>query len=194
MKKLILLVLVFAFSITFLSCAKKMITTTEETQKHIEEGTIQTAEKKEEAGEKEVTTVESETIKDEEIKLSSAEMYQKEIQEIFVDIHFAYDKYDIREDDRTTLQQISAWLIKNATTQILIEGHCDERGTNEYNLALGDKRAKAAKDYLVSLGVESGRIEIISYGEERPACTEQSDSCWLGNRRAHFVTFKGEGS
>jgi peptidoglycan-associated lipoprotein len=78
-------------------------------------------------------------------------------------------------------------MAKNSTARLSIEGHCDERGTNEYNLALGDRRAKAVKDYLTSLGVASGRMDVISYGEERPACTDQSEACWAKNRRAHFV-------
>jgi len=73
------------------------------------------------------------------------------------------------------------------TARLSLEGHCDERGTNEYNLALGDRRAKAVKDYLVSLGVASGRIDVISYGEEKPVCKEQSEDCWAKNRRAHFI-------
>jgi peptidoglycan-associated lipoprotein len=71
--------------------------------------------------------------------------------------------------------------------QILIEGHCDERGTNEYNLALGERRANAAKDYLASLGVDAARVKTVSYGKERPVCTEATESCWAKNRRAHLV-------
>jgi hypothetical protein len=72
----------------------------------------------------------------------------------------------------------------------LFEGHCDERGTNEYNLALGDRRAKAARDYLIALGIAANRIEMLSYGEEKPLCTEETDECWAKNRRAHFVILK----
>jgi len=109
---------------------------------------------------------------------------------VFKDVHFDFDKYDIREDLRATLDSIAVWLKKNRDANILIEGHCDERGTNEYNLALGDKRAKATKDYLFSLGVASNRINTISYGEEKPLCTEQNEDCWQRNRRAHFVVTK----
>jgi len=103
------------------------------------------------------------------------------------DIHFDFDKYDIRQDDAKTLDVNAAWLKSNATHLVLIEGHCDERGTNEYNMALGERRAKSAMDYLVSQGVRANRITIVSYGEERPLCTEHSEGCWSKNRRAHFL-------
>jgi peptidoglycan-associated lipoprotein len=112
---------------------------------------------------------------------------------VFEDIHFDFDKYDIRPDAKPILQSISDWLIKNKSVMLLIEGHCDERGTNEYNLALGDRRAKATKDYLIALGIPSGRIQIISYGEEKPLCTEKTEECWQENRRAHFVILKEKG-
>ena len=75
----------------------------------------------------------------------------------------------------------------NQSALLLIEGHADERGTNEYNLALGERRAKATRDYLVSVGIDAGRITVISYGEERPTCTEKAEACWAKNRRAHFL-------
>jgi peptidoglycan-associated lipoprotein len=103
------------------------------------------------------------------------------------DIHFDFDRYDIRPADAKTLDANAAWLKSNAGTLLLIEGHCDERGTNEYNLALGERRAKAAMNYLVSQGVQANRITIISYGEERPACMEKNEACWAKNRRAHFL-------
>jgi peptidoglycan-associated lipoprotein len=113
--------------------------------------------------------------------------YVESKENMFADILFAYDKYDVQESYRQTLQSISAWMSKNTTARLSIEGHCDERGTNEYNLALGDRRAKAVKDNLVSLGVASARIDAISYGEEKPACKEQTEDCWAKNRRAHFT-------
>ena len=102
------------------------------------------------------------------------------------DIHFDFDKYDIRPGDAKILDTNAAWL-KSNDALVLVEGHCDERGTNEYNLALGERRAKATMNYLVSHGVQAGRITIISYGEERPACTEHTEACWATNRRAHFL-------
>jgi len=118
--------------------------------------------------------------------------YQEE-KDLFADILFDYDKYDVREEDKPVLQNIANWLLKNTSAKLSIEGHCDERGTNEYNLALGDRRAKAARDYLIALGIASGRIEMLSYGEEMPSCKEQTEECWTKNRRDHFVVLKEAG-
>ena len=103
------------------------------------------------------------------------------------DINFDFDKYDIRPGDARILDSNATWLKGNPNPMLLIEGHCDERGTNEYNLALGERRAKSAMNYLVSQGVQANRITIISYGEERPLCTEHTEECWAKNRRAHFL-------
>jgi len=103
------------------------------------------------------------------------------------DAFFDYDKSDLRDDARTALAADADWLKKNRTIQFLIEGHCDERGTSEYNLALGDRRANAAKEYLVSLGVDASRVRTVSYGKERPFCNQSSEDCWQQNRRAHFL-------
>ncbi len=103
------------------------------------------------------------------------------------DIHFDFDKYNIRPGDAKVLDENASWLKGKPDLLILIEGHCDERGTNEYNLALGERRAKSTMNYLVSQGVQANRITIISYGEERPLCTEHNESCWSKNRRAHFL-------
>jgi peptidoglycan-associated lipoprotein len=103
------------------------------------------------------------------------------------DVFFEFDKYDIRAGDAKVLDSNATWLKSNANHLVLIEGHCDERGTNEYNLALGERRAKSAMNYLVSQGVQASRITIISYGEERPVCTEKTEECWAKNRRAHFL-------
>jgi len=104
-----------------------------------------------------------------------------------VDVFFDFDKYDIRPGDAKTLDANANWLKSNSSHLVLIEGHCDERGTNEYNLALGERRAKSTMNYLVSQGVQANRITIISYGEERPQCTEHNEACWAKNRRAHFL-------
>ena len=103
------------------------------------------------------------------------------------DIHFDFDKYDIRPGDAKILDENAKWMKANTNTLILIEGHCDERGTNEYNLALGERRAKATMNYLVSQGIAATRITVISYGEERPLCAEKNEACWTQNRRAHFL-------
>ena len=103
-------------------------------------------------------------------------------------IYFDFDKYDIRPNDAKVLDANAAWLKSNGDNLLLIEGHCDERGTNEYNLALGEKRAKAAMNYLVAQGIQASRITIISYGKERPTCTEKTEDCWAKNRRDMFLT------
>lgn len=107
------------------------------------------------------------------------------------DVHFDFDRYDIRAEHATILDANAAWLKANANSLLLIEGHCDARGTNEYNVALGDRRAKATMNYLVAHGVKSTRISIISYGEERPSCATQDEACWAKNRRAHFLVKRG---
>jgi peptidoglycan-associated lipoprotein len=104
------------------------------------------------------------------------------------DIHFDFDKYNIRPGDASILDANAAWLKQNPGNLILVEGHCDERGTAEYNLALGERRAKSTMNYLVSQGVAANRITIISYGKERPLCTEKTEACWAQNRRAHHLT------
>ena len=103
------------------------------------------------------------------------------------DVYFDFDRYDVRAGDKGTLDENAKWLKTNQSALLLIEGHADERGTNEYNLALGERRAKATRDYLVSVGIDAGRITVISYGEERPVCTEKAEPCWSKNRRAHFL-------
>jgi len=103
------------------------------------------------------------------------------------EIYFAFDKYDLSTGARATLKANGDWLRKNPAARIEIEGQSDERGTSEYNLALGAKRAQAAKDYLVTLGIPAGRISTISYGEETPVCREHNEACWQKNRRDRFV-------
>ncbi len=102
-------------------------------------------------------------------------------------IHFDYDKYAIREDARPTLEGDAAWMAKFKTAKILVEGHCDERGTEEYNLALGEKRAKATYDYLSSLGVAPDRMKVISYGKSQPLDPGHTEAAWEKNRRAQFL-------
>jgi peptidoglycan-associated lipoprotein len=105
----------------------------------------------------------------------------------FEDIHFDYDKSFIREDAKPALQKVADYLKKNPGASMVIEGHCDERGTAEYNMALGERRAESAKSYLVSLGVKSGGFSTVSFGEEKPVDPGQNEGAWAKNRRAHFV-------
>ena len=98
-------------------------------------------------------------------------------------VHFALNQYLIEDSDKAVLQRQAGWLSKYPRVRVTIEGHCDERGTREYNLALGARRANAVKEYLASQGVAAGRMETISYGKERPICTESNEACWAQNRR-----------
>jgi peptidoglycan-associated lipoprotein len=103
------------------------------------------------------------------------------------DIYFDYDRYDVRASDQAALQGDIAFLQQHPNIKFTIEGHCDERGSTEYNLALGDNRASSVKNALVQGGVSADRIRTISYGKERPFCSEHTEECWQQNRRAHFV-------
>ena len=115
----------------------------------------------------------------------------KTLEELFSesvrDVYFDYDKSDIRDDAKPALTAAADFLKKNGGVKFSIEGHCDERGSEEYNLGLGDRRANAIKNYLVSLGVGADRMNTISYGKERPQCREASEECYQKNRRGHFV-------
>jgi len=102
------------------------------------------------------------------------------------DIHFDLDKSNIRPDAARILEANAAWLRSNSNMLVLVEGHCDERGTNEYNLVLGERRARATMNYLVGQGIAQDRLSMVSYGEERPLCTEHNEACWAKSRRAHF--------
>ena len=103
------------------------------------------------------------------------------------DVFFSYDSAAINEEGRAALQKNLEWLRKWTATRVLVEGHCDNRGTPEYNLALGEQRAAAVRDYLVSLGLPADRVTIVSKGEEQPFCNEDAESCWSQNRRGHFL-------
>ena len=102
------------------------------------------------------------------------------------DVMFKFDKYDLDNESRAVLRNNVAYLNKNSRTSIEIQGHSDERGTNNYNIALGERRAQATKMYMVSQGISASRIHTISYGEEKPFCFDSNDGCWSKNRRAHF--------
>lgn len=110
------------------------------------------------------------------------------------DAYFDYDRAELSEEARAQLAKNARFLTENPRFAVTLEGHCDERGTDEYNLALGERRAQSAKSYMVSLGVPASRVTTISYGEERPICREPEESCWWQNRRAHpLVTSRNDG-
>ena len=98
-------------------------------------------------------------------------------------VHFAFDQYNVEDNDKAILSRQAAWLAKYPSVRVTVEGHCDERGTREYNLALGARRANAVKEFLVSQGVSTARVETVSYGKERPICTQSDEACWAQNRR-----------
>jgi peptidoglycan-associated lipoprotein len=103
------------------------------------------------------------------------------------DIHFGYNDYTIQPQDDSILRANADWLTQHPDTRVQVEGNCDDRGSEEYNIALGAKRAQSAKDYLTTLGISGDRISTISYGKELPLCTEETDDCWAQNRRDHFA-------
>jgi peptidoglycan-associated lipoprotein len=109
-------------------------------------------------------------------------------------VFFDLDQYSVRADAQAVLQKQAAWLKQYPSVKLMIEGHCDERGTREYNLALGDRRAYAVKEFLTSMGVDAARLQTKSYGKERPVCSDSDDSCWQQNRRGYSVISAGAGS
>jgi peptidoglycan-associated lipoprotein len=114
---------------------------------------------------------------------TEAQLFAQNIKDVFFD----YDSYDISQQYQQVLQADARFLQQNPNMKFTIEGHCDERGSTEYNLALGDNRANATKQALISLGISANRIRTISYGKEKPFCTESTEACWAQNRRSHFV-------
>ena len=114
---------------------------------------------------------------------TEAELFAQNVK----DIYFDYDKYDVRADQQGSLQGDAQFLQQHPNIHITVEGHCDERGSTEYNLALGTNRADTVKNALIQAGVGGDRIKTISYGKEKPSCTESNESCWQQNRRGHFV-------
>jgi len=115
--------------------------------------------------------------------VTDEQLFQQNVKDVFFD----YDKYDITPEAQATLQSDAAFLKQHPGMNFTIEGHCDERGSTEYNLALGDNRANAAKQAMVNMGVNPSQIKTISYGKEKPFCTESNEQCWQQNRRDHFV-------
>lgn len=114
---------------------------------------------------------------------SVSELFEQNVKDAFYD----FNKADVREDARQALTRTAEFLRSYPQVKVTIEGHCDERGSTEYNLGLGERRAQAAKNYLISLGIAAGRMETVSWGKERPFCTEHTEDCWQQNRRGHFV-------
>ena len=207
-----ILILIFCFGLMVTGCPKKTVKTQEPTIKTAEEVTaekeraakIEAERESKEAREREAKEArerELAKIREEEAKKAKEKEFEKgliakketgiegEVLEssLLKDIHFDFDKYDVRPEDAEILKDTSALLMKYPSVKIQIEGHCDERGTVEYNLALGERRANNTKKYLVSLGISSDRIATISYGEERPLDPGHDEEAWAKNRRAHTI-------
>jgi peptidoglycan-associated lipoprotein len=177
-KLLVVFLLIFA-----VSCTKTYTRPSEEEMKPAEEMKEEVMKVEEEAPE-EIAYTGEDVIGERDLSPAEVEEIAKTV---FSDIYFAYDKYNILPDARPMLDQVATFMGENSGYNVVIEGHCDERGTNEYNLALGERRAKSTKNYLVSLGVQSARISTVTFGEEKPLCMDQNETCWQSNRRAHFV-------
>ncbi len=204
-KSFIVFALVLCVGLLVTACAKKRVAInrdrssvqrSEEASRLEAERAAREAREAQELKEKELAR-----IKEEEAKKAAEGAFEKSLVakkergiegEVFEtkmlkDIHFDFDRYEVRREDEEILKEDAAWLKKNPRMKVQVEGHCDERGTVEYNLALGERRASYAKQYLVSLGIASDRISTISYGKERPLDTGHNEEAWAKNRRVHFV-------
>lgn len=170
------------------SCAKKEV----QTDPAAEQAVTDTTDAVEETADAGVDTATEEA---QAMALAAEEAARKEAEAlaqaandfISVDVYFDYDSSVISDSEISILEGKADWLLANIDATIIIEGHCDERGTTEYNLALGDRRAERAKSFLVNLGVDPSRITTISYGEERPVAIGHNEAAWAKNRRAHFL-------
>jgi peptidoglycan-associated lipoprotein len=184
-KSFIITILILCIALIMMGCPKKTVVKEEPSVKKEEAAKIEAAKKEEatkgeEAARKEL---EKSLIAKKEPGIEGVVFESS----LLKDIHFEFDKYDIRPGDAAILKGNAEVLKKYHKVKIQIEGHCDERGTNEYNLALGERRANSAKNYLLSLGVSPERISTISYGEERPSDPGHTEEAWAKNRRAHTI-------
>jgi len=200
-KGLVALVLILCVGLLLTGCPKKTVVKEEPSMKKAEEPVAEREKAAKLEAEKEAREKELARIREEEAKKAKEKEFEKSLvakkepgiagevfeSRLLKDIHFEFDKYDIRPGDAGTLKENAALLMNYPKVKIQVEGHCDERGTNEYNLALGERRANAAKKYLLSLGISADRISSISYGEEKPLDAGHNEEAWSKNRRGHFV-------
>ena len=179
MKNLFIAVLIILGMITIAGCAHKQVTQApEQPQATTPPPAAPKAEvQKETVAEAPVATTQQPMARPTETELGTK----------VEDIHFDFDKSDIMDNAKPIMKDLYGMLSGNTKTDVVVEGNCDARGTSEYNLALGDRRASAAKSYMVSLGLPTTRIKTISYGKEKPLCTESTEECYAKNRRDHFV-------
>jgi len=195
-KGLAVLVLILCVGLLLTGCPKKTVMKEEPSMRKAEEPVAEREKAAKLEAEKELAR-----IREEEAKKATEKEFEKSLvakrepgiagevfeSRLLKDIHFDFDKYDIRPGDTEILKENAALLMKYPKVKIQVEGHCDERGTNEYNLALGERRANAAKKYLLSLGISTDRISSISYGEEKPLDAGHNEEAWSKNRRGHIV-------
>jgi peptidoglycan-associated lipoprotein len=191
-----ILILILCFGLILTGCPKKTVVKEEPSVKKEEAAKLEAERAAKEAREKELAKIrEEETKKAQEKEFEKSLVGKKEPgiegeifeSKLLKDIHFDFDKYDIRPGDTEILKENGTLLKKYSNVKIQIEGHCDERGTVEYNLALGERRANSTKKYLTSLGISPDRISTISYGKERPADPGHNEEAWAKNRRAHTI-------
>jgi len=193
-KSIGVLILILCFGLILSGCPKKTVVKEEPSLKKAEELVSERERVAKEARERELVKMkEEEARKAREFEKSlvakkepgiEGEIYESKL---LKDIRFDYDKYDIRSGDAEVLKENAAVLKKYPTVKIQVEGHCDERGTNEYNLALGERRSNSTKKYLISLGISPDRVSTISYGEEKPLESISNEEAWAKNRRAHNI-------
>ena len=193
-----ILILVFCLGLILTGCPKKTLVKEEPSVKKEEAARLEAERERtaKEAREKELAK-----IREEEAKKAQEKEFEKSLvakkepgiegeifeSKLLKDVRFDFDKYDIRPENAEILKGNAALLTKYTTAKIQIEGHCDERGTVEYNLALGERRANSTKKYLLSIGISPDRISTISYGEERPLDPGHNEEAWAKNRRSHFI-------
>jgi peptidoglycan-associated lipoprotein len=197
-KSIGILIFILCFGLILTGCPKKTVVKEEPSVKKEEPARV---EAERERAVKETQEREVAKIREEEVKKAQEKEFEKSLvakkepgiegeileSKLLKDIHFDFDKYDIRPGDAEILKGNAALLTKYPTVKMQIEGHCDERGTIEYNLALGERRANSTKKYLISLGISPGRISTISYGKERPLDPDHNEEAWAKNRRAHTI-------
>ncbi len=193
-KSLSIIILILCFGLILTGCPKKTVVK--------EEPSVKKAEPLAAEKEKAATLEKEKALREKEVAKKTGEKeFEKSLvakkepgieglvleSKLLKDIHFDFDKYDIRPGDAEILKANASLLMKQPTVKIQIEGHCDERGTIEYNLALGERRANSAKKYLISLGMPTDRISTISYGKEKPLDSSHNEEAWTKNRRAHSI-------
>jgi len=183
-KAFCIVVLILCFGLTLTACPKKTVVKEEPAVKATEPGARPGAEQAAKPQEKTAKEFEKSLVAKKEPGIGGPPAYDSKL---LKDIHFDFDKYNIRPEDAEILRENAAWLKQYSKGKIQIEGHCDERGTAEYNLALGERRANSTKMYLRSLGIPADLISTISYGKEKPLDPNHMEEAWAKNRRGHFI-------